>query len=444
MRSRRPIASLLREATSADLQEAAAENHRAFLVAQAEAAGGKAHQYEDITYTDGGGESTGYVLFPRLEADRAGAQIDEIVRRYRQLQPAHLVGWWSLEPPVPADLNVRLLARGFQPGWRPCWMWLDLETIGEKPCLPPNIRIEMQRSSPTFEAPDLPYYDRASAAVIQRMAAQQPEHTWHFVAWRDREPVGQSVLHLTTGTLGSAGIYNVGVVPHARGQGIGKAVTLAACLHARTYGYRHALLNATGQRMYQQLGFQHIGDGWTWWFDAARTNRTPPAPLHVALAEAVGRGDVEELAALIRRERPALDVPHANGMRLFELAAHLQQHDTAALLVAEGASLLLLPAWDLGWRDKVVELLVVCPERANERLDERGTTPLHEAVVRDDPALVDVLLAASPDLRATDAVHHATALEWARFLGRAEIVRRIEHQRASTTGSGGDAALFDA
>jgi ribosomal protein S18 acetylase RimI-like enzyme len=61
------------------------------------------------------------------------------------------------------------------------------------------------------------------------------------------------------------GVYNVAVIPSLRRQGIGKALVTAACLLGKEKGLQHAVLNATGPRMYQQMGFQHVGQGFTWW-----------------------------------------------------------------------------------------------------------------------------------------------------------------------------------
>jgi hypothetical protein len=251
------------------------------------------------------------------------------------------------------------------------------------------------------------------------------------VAWLAGEPVGHSTLFLTYGSLGVAGIYGVGVVPGARNRGIGKAVTAAACRHAQSLGCRHALLNATGERMYRQLGFERIGYGWTWWLNVERLNAHPPSPPRVALAEAIGRGDLDTLATLAQAgcDEP-LDAPLANRMTLLELAAHAHQPASAEWLVGQGATLELLPAWDLGWRERAVQLLAAHPELANRRSGEMQITPLHAAVERDDRELARVLLAARPDLTIKDGTYGGTALDWAKHLRRVDLIVLIERHQA--------------
>src|SRR4051812_16956554 len=116
--------SLCLEAPAPDQLEAAvAENHREWMHLKARAAGGEVREAEGVTWTYAGTHGEAMVLFPRLTPERAGEQLDDVVEYYRERRPEPLVGCWSLAPPQPPDLEVRLLARGFQPGWQPRWMW---------------------------------------------------------------------------------------------------------------------------------------------------------------------------------------------------------------------------------------------------------------------------------------------------------------------------------
>jgi GNAT superfamily N-acetyltransferase len=438
------------------LEAAVAANHRDFFVLRTRAVHGEVHAAEGVTWTDPGPSGEPMILFPQLAPERASEQFDTIVQFYRERQPPSLVGCWSLAPPSPPDLEIRLLARGFQPGWRPCWMWLDVEQLRSDHSQPDGLRIEVLEGAPTWEAPQLPYYSRATAAVYQAMAALHPRQIWQYVAYLEDEVVGHSTLFVTGGPLGVAGIYDVGVIPEARNRGVGKAVTAAACRGAQVLGCRHALLNATGERMYRQLGFERIGYGWTWWLDVARLAARPPSRERGLVAEAVGRGDVDALTVLARQGVvEPFDAPLTNGMTLLELAAHAHQPRSAEWLLRQGVALDVLVAWDLGWKDRVVELLAERPELVNRRRGEMATTPLHEAVERDDRELARALLTARPDLDIRDVRFGGTPLDWARHLRRTEMIELIEqyqpdqpkvymdrgadHQEAQQVESGEDA-----
>ncbi len=414
------------------LEEAAAWNHHQWMTLKAQVIDGEEHQADGVTwiYTPGP-ESEGMILFPRLTEANADEQLDAIVAYYRHRPPQKLVGCWSLSPPRPWDLGVRLLARGFQIGWRPRWMWLDLEKMVIDHPKPPDLRIEQVLTEPDWDIDELPFYNRATNGITYAASQLRPQRVWHFAAWLDSKPVGHATLCLTTGPLGVAGIYDVGVIPKCRNKGIGKAVTLAACLHAQAMGCRHALLNGTGERMYQQIGFERIGFGRTWWLNVQRLNANPPSPTQIAFAEAIGRGDVDTLDLLAKQLEPdVVDVSLTNGMMPMELAVEMGKLDSVKWLVAHGVTLDVLSAWDLGWKHRVSQLLAENPELVNKCSGDRQTTPLHEAAERNDIELAHVVLVANPDLEVRDVQFHATPLDWAKHLQRTELVRLIEAHQA--------------
>jgi GNAT superfamily N-acetyltransferase len=277
------------------------------------------------------------ILFPQLAEANAGERLDAVVRYYLDRMPRNLVGCWSLLPTQPADLDIRLLARGFQPGWQPCWMWLDLQHLRDQYPHPDGLTIARIEGEIPLDVDDLPYYDRAEAPLRQQLQQLYPQQIWHFAAFLNGAPVGHSVLCLTSGELGVAGLYDMGVVPAARNQGIGKALVRAASLQAQQQGCHHMLLNATGERMYRQLGFEKLGDGMTWWLNTPRLARHLPAPAQVALAEAVGRGDLAALAAMDVQSSD-LSTPLANSMTLVDLAVHANQPAARDWLLAHGAT----------------------------------------------------------------------------------------------------------
>lgn len=76
-----------------------------------------------------------------------------------------------------------------------------------------------------------------------------------YVGYLDGQPVATNMLF---NGAGAAGLYAVGVLPKAQGQGIGAAITLKPLLDARSQGERYAVLFSTemGVPVYQRVGFR--------------------------------------------------------------------------------------------------------------------------------------------------------------------------------------------
>jgi GNAT superfamily N-acetyltransferase len=429
---------VLQDASPEQLVQATAHNHRELFCISALAVGGEVRATDGVTWTYAGSNGASMIAFPALTADRAGAQLDEIVDYYLHHSSPKLVGCWSLEPPQPHDLGARLLARGFQPNWRPCWMALDLDRMQTGHPQPPELAVEADNETDLRDVKRLPYNHTDDGRSPLELAQRYRDRLGRFVAKLGGNVVGQSVVFLTSGPDGVAGIYDVGVVPEVRNQGIGKAVVSAACLYARERGYRYAVLNATGRRMYEQLGFQWMGDGWTWWLNIPRLAAYPAhsrTPERIAFSEAVGRGDVAALNSLgAYIDGGELNVPLANEMTLVQLAGHLRQPASAEWLVAHGATLDVLSAWDLGWQERAARLLADDPNLVNQRYGEWKLTLLHEAASRGDVALARLALSANPDLTVKDQAFQSTPLGWARHFARVEIIRLIEEHSAGSSG----------
>jgi len=420
-----PIMLSQDDAPAEQLERAAAVNHTSLFKQESEALGGNYLTKGDLSFTSGTPFSPSMVPFPDLVPEQAGAQLDQLIAFYLKYPPKG-AGCWSLDPARPADLGARLLARGFQPGWRPRWMGLDLlkmQTIHEAP---KGLEIVVDNILSLDHIKGLPY---AQVVIPAAHKAELPGQWTRFIARLKGKIVAHSVVFLSTGPYGAAGIYHVGVVPIARGLGIGKAVTQAACLYARDKGYRYAVLNSTdaGRNMYQRLGFTTTGEGNTWWLVMDRLLAHPPAPTEVALAEAVANGDEEQLGSLGTRYSPAeLNRPITNGMTLVELAVHCRRPAAAEWLLAGGADYTILDAWDLDWKDRAKELVAANPSSVNRLYGEWNKTLLHFAAERNDEELARLALSARPDLHLKDKAYQSTALGWARHFGHRTIVELIE------------------
>ena len=419
---------ILQSATDKELEQAVAHNHKELFRQEALALGGDVIQSGGLFYTTGTPHSASMIAFPQLTLDNAGRELDALVAFYLR-QPPGSAGCWSLDPPQPEHLGVCLLARGFQPGWRPHWMAADLGEIQTHHPFPKGLIIARDNQQSLGGIPNLPY---ARVVVPKAEDAAFPGQWVRMVASMRGKVVGQSVVFLTPGDCGVAGIYHVGVVPRARNKGIGKAVTLAACLYARDMGFRYAVLNSTdiGKPTYHKLGFRSVGDGLTWWLTVERLLSRPPEPADIRLAEAVGTGEIGELAAL-RTEYPAYDLNRGltNGMSMLQLAVHCRQAATAAWLAENGASYTALDAWDLGWKERARQLLRADRRQIQQLYGKEEKSLLHVAAERNDAELAELALSAGSDPHWRDNTWKATPLDWANHFGYTAIARMIRERR---------------
>jgi GNAT superfamily N-acetyltransferase len=304
-------------------------------------------------------------------------------------------------------------------------MALDLPQIRTDYPTPKGLTIAADKHTSLQHLTNLPY----SNVIVPPGNSLDDAGRWaRFVATWHGKVVGQSVVFLTTGPLGVAGIYQVGVIPGARHKGIGKAVTAAACLYAREKGYRYAVLNATdaGRRTYEHLGFTRVGDGWTWWLITERLLASPPTPRQVILAEAIGRGDAAALDTIGMDYTPEeLNTPLTNGMTLMELAVHCGQPVSGEWLQTRGVPYTVLDAWDLGWKDRARQQLHEHPKEADRIYGEWNKTLLHFAAERNDEELTRLALSAAPDLELKDKAYRGTPFDWARHFGHSAIADLI-------------------
>ena len=192
-----------------------------------------------VTLFLGGG--TAVIAFP--EGD---AVLQDAVERARRAGVAE-ISCWAVEPDD--DLGERLHALGFQDGWQPHWMGIDPRTRGEPPA-------HLVERTPDCE-PELPY-----ASPQHRHVLGGDVH--HLVARQGGMIVGHAVLNVDGET---GGVYDMGVLPSARRQGFGLALTLGALDCARDAGCTSVTLNATGEGepVYRRAGLSSLGLGMTWW-----------------------------------------------------------------------------------------------------------------------------------------------------------------------------------
>lgn len=324
--------------------------------------------------------------------------------------------WSMIERP---PLSLALLARGFDPSFRPAWMLRSLtEPISPGEARGTAIRVATEDDIRELgETTAIPYLVPEQLVTTRTLALHPTRRVVYWLVARDRSGIaGQAIVHLTDDI---AGLFNVAVHPRTRRRGIGRALTIAAMRIAREAGATEMGLNSTpdGLAMYEGLGFRHIGEGMTW-FLPARRSRLVPGPRDVEIAEALGAGRIEAL------EGVSLPTRLPNGDLPMTFASRFGQGATVQWLLGHGAVPDVLALWDSGMAEDAVRAMAY-PEILNQPTGPERAAPLHHAVRRDDPVLVELLLAAGASLSVRDAQFQATPLEWAEHLGREEIARII-------------------
>jgi ribosomal protein S18 acetylase RimI-like enzyme len=226
---------------------AAAISHERFHAARAAAAGGEVRRCGGGVLTYGpdpgqGGWMT--VFFVERPSQRPRAVADEVLDWIADLPPLRSVGWWTTGTEEHAPLAAALLARGFQWGWRPHWMWLDLTKPRPRFVLPSGIGTVRFPDGPGAPAAGLPEAVRRFGVGHEALLRLDPPSTTVFAAFDAAEVVGAVTLHVARSGAGDApepvgGIYDCWVVERARRRGIGAALTAAAADRAQALGRPH-------------------------------------------------------------------------------------------------------------------------------------------------------------------------------------------------------------
>jgi GNAT superfamily N-acetyltransferase len=226
-----------------------------------EAAGGVVHRERGVVWAASPGGAT--LAFPELSSERLGGLLPQFLSTARRIG-AREASCWSLLPTEPENLDAELVAAGFREGWQACWMALD---VAPRPPQAAPEGVQIGIAPPSWKATSLPWDGEGIAGVRSRLAVAHPRRVWHIGAWREGRPVGHATVNVTTGRLGVAGIYDMGVASKERRRGIGTALTLAALQLAGSQGCAAATLNATpeGELLYSALGFRSVGVAQTWW-----------------------------------------------------------------------------------------------------------------------------------------------------------------------------------
>lgn len=201
----------------------------------------------------------------RLAASEVDNAIDEAKAWFDQRKAPYFF-WWVDPQTQPADMTQRLIERGFDGNLvgDPS-MIADLHTLNEDIRVPDSFSINQAIELKTleqwrdvfaesFQAPA----DAGQAWVDATMKGGQGQAPLKmYVGYLNEKPVATSILFNGAGV---SGIYGVGTLPEARGQGIGSAMTLKPLLDARNQGFNYAVLFSSrmGYPVYQRLGFREV------------------------------------------------------------------------------------------------------------------------------------------------------------------------------------------
>lgn len=182
---------------------------------------------------------------------------------YFDARHAPIFTWWNENAqPNPDDARV-LQAHGLHYDANMPGMAIELATLKETnlPADVQIVRVADEALTQTWvrvclEGFGLPAHWYDHFLVLTRERGLALPMRYYLALWRG-DPVAASSLFLSAGV---AGIYFVATLEHARGRGIGAAITHAALADARALGYRAGILQASnlGRPMYERLGFRTV------------------------------------------------------------------------------------------------------------------------------------------------------------------------------------------
>jgi len=164
----------------------------------------------------------------------------------------------------------RLEAEGFERRWPEMpGMTVDLTAFEPRPWSPDGARVTEVETTSDLEAwlsvrrVNLGLDDATIAAWRKahgEFGFGPTSRLRHFVGWQGDRAVAGASLFLDEHD-GTAGIYHVDVLAEVRGQGHGKAVTVAALQAAQEQDYELGVLSASalGTPVYLRLGFRIVG-----------------------------------------------------------------------------------------------------------------------------------------------------------------------------------------
>ena len=203
-------------------------------------------------------------VLAHLDQPKAEGRIAETLAWFRERS----VPWrWIVGPlSAPPDLGTRLVGAGMRAASDHPGMVLRLDRMRDEPPDLAGLEVrevvdetdfggwaDVQRDTWGLSAES----DAAWRSAHLRLGFGRELPLRNYLAELDGKPVGGAAVFFAEGV---AGIYNVAVIPEARGKGIGREVTLAALRDARELGFSLSTLGSSdlGLPVYLRIGYEEV------------------------------------------------------------------------------------------------------------------------------------------------------------------------------------------
>jgi len=265
---------IIESLSSSRLQEALDDNNITFWSSFSYFSGGAINPDSNFFWSVSGIPIYSYngVLRCRLKTDQFSRQYGTFMERFQDLP----LIWWIGAGNSPGNIAHRLQEEGWKDEGHVPAMAAPLTSDLERNIETPDFSIKLAQN-PEEKSVWLATMNRGMGfspdlihkAVQVDRSLEGPPHQkqYRYTAFLGDRPVATALMLPDAGV---AGIFGVATLPEARGQGLGRAMTLKAMQEAYYLGYRVATLVATpmGLPLYQRLGFKKLFSyhylSWNW------------------------------------------------------------------------------------------------------------------------------------------------------------------------------------
>jgi GNAT superfamily N-acetyltransferase len=200
------------------------------------------------------------VVTANLNEKNIDSKISEITNWFSQYTKK--IYWWLTPNMKPASLSEHLKANGFQHMRSVSAMAMNLKELDKTPSIEgleikkiTNPQLMPIWSEVFLVGHGLGYMLDDGSEMFDAIGLGK--NAIKYLGYYNEEPVSSSQIYFGDKV---ARLNFVSTMPHARGKGIGSAISLAALNEAKIHGYKVAVLYATdmGYPIYDRFGFKDI------------------------------------------------------------------------------------------------------------------------------------------------------------------------------------------